>query len=501
MNASKSLIAGLDIGTTNVKAAVFDISGALMTVASAPVHLLTPQPDWAEENPNEWWEAAISVLRQVTQQIDPCRLAALGLTGQCPGHVLVDEEGNSLGNAIIWRDQRAKEEGKWLYENLRTEKAIEWAGRSFLGDASLPPARLLWLKRYQTSQLEKCRSIMQPKDFIGLKLTGISGTDINSAYCLYNPHTRSYHEEYFNFLGVPVELMPPAFQPHEILGKVHPQAAQKTGLPAGLPVIVGTIDAYCDNIAAGAILPGRAADVSGTSEVISLGVDKAHARENEYLADLGNDTYFLCGPTQTGSDTLLWYAKNFYPEFKNRVDFEALEHEAMEIPAGSEGLIFLPYLNGERAPLWDSNIRGGFIGLSGNHRRSHCTRAVYEGIGFVIRHLLDVFAESSGQSIEAVTVCGGGSSSPFWNQLKADILQKPVSVLEINQSGCLGAAILASQGVGIFTDLKDANLHLMRFTGIYSPDQNKKNIYDIAYRRFRELYVALKPVFSLPSKT
>jgi len=489
------IFCGLDIGTSSVKAGLFDMNGHLLASAAVSIPLYSPFEGWAEQVPQDWWAAACQTLKQVTAEVDLGEVVALGLSGQCPSHVLVDRSGKSLGRSIIWRDQRAQEEACWLAENIPADKARAWAGTDFLGEATMPPARLLWLKTHAAELLKQSAAILQPKDFIGMQLTGVAATDENSAYCLYNTQTGCYEPEYFAALGVPIELMPRVLQPEGVLGKVHREAAQATGLPEGVSVVCGTIDAYCDNLAGGAIIPGHAVDVAGTSEIVSLGVSRAGEGGGVYVAAIGSAGRFLCGPTQAGGDTLRWLSQGFYPELGGRVDFVKLEQEASTVPAGSDGLVFLPYLNGERAPIWDSQIRGGFVGLTLAHNRAHCTRAVYEGIGFAVRHILETCEEVSGIKAELLTVCGGGSGSAFWNQVKADILQRPVAAMEVSQTGCLGAAMLASVGAGAYPDLAAANEKMMRLKAALQPNPGNADSYERAYRRYRALYPVLKPVF------
>ena len=491
----KKIFAGLDIGTSSVKAGLFDLDGHLLASAAVAIPLYSPFQGWAEQDPQDWWSAACQTLRQVMEKADSDEVIALGLSGQCPGHVMVDHSGNPLGRAIIWRDQRAQEEARWLAESIPPEKARAWAGTDFLGEATMPPARLLWLKKHASAELEKCAVILQVKDFVGLQLTGIAATDVNSAYCLYNSQTERYEADYFAALRVPIDLMPQVLQPAGVLGKISQSAAKATSLPEGMVVICGTIDAYCDNLACGVIIPGCAVDVAGTSEIVSLGVDKAGEGGGVYLASIGQAGYFLCGPTQAGCDTLRWLAQGFYPEFGGYVNFEKLEQDASAIPAGSEGLVFLPYLNGERAPIWDSKVRGGFVGLTLAHRRAHCTRAVYEGVGFAVRHILEVCEQVSSVKAKLLIVCGGGSCSTFWNQIKADILQRPVAAMEVSQTGCLGAAMLASVGAGVYPDLAVANGKMMRLKSALQPNLNNAEKYECAYQQYRALYPALKPLF------
>jgi xylulokinase len=490
----EAVVIGLDIGTSSVKAASFDECGRLLGRASKPIALHCPVPGWAEQDPADWWDAACAVLKEVLNGSTYKRVAALGLSGQCPGHVLVDADGRSIGRAIIWRDQRAVEEAAWLARQISPAQSLAWVGTDTLADATCPPARLLWLKRNRGQDWNRAVAVLQPKDYIALQLTGKFGTDCLSAYCLVNPDSGHYDREYFIALGLPVEKMPPVLQPIEVLGQVSSPASLQTGLKVGTPVITGMIDAYCDNLAGGVLHPGRAVDVAGTSEIVSLAVDRKVEARGVYPASLGGEGTFLCGPMQAGGDTLRWLSACFYAEVAPPVDYARLEQQASLAPVGCERLVFLPYLDGERAPLWDVNARAAFIGLTSRHDRRHCTRAVYESIGFAIRHILEVAEQAAGQTAHELVICGGGSRSTFWNQVKADILQRPARPTIVSETGCLGAAMLASVGIGIHASLKQACDRMILFAEPLTPDPLLGEIYETNYRAYRDYYPALKTV-------
>jgi xylulokinase len=490
------ILVGIDIGTSSVKAAAFDETGVLIGKTSASIDIFNPQPGWAEQEPAQWWEVVCTVLKELTRGVDPGLIAAVGLSGQCPGHVLVDAQHRPLGRAIIWSDHRAIEEGKWLSEHISAEQAVEWIGSSSLSDSSCPPARLLWLNRHRHSDIERSIAILQPKDFIALNLTGKITTDPCSAYCLANPQNNKYDEQYFKALGFPIKLMPPVSKATTMAGKVTAAASQVTGLKAGTPVIIGTIDAYCDNLAGGVLYPGRAVDVAGTSEIISLAIPNKLDDPAVYATCLDDSGYWLCSPLQCGGDVLRWLAHCFYPEFGRTIRYDLMEKEAASVPAGSGGLVFLPYLCGERAPIWDSEAKGAFIGVTSDHSRQHFSRAVYESIGFAIRHTLDISEAAAGFVAKDFVVCGGGSRSQFWNQVKADILQRTVTPTVETQTGCLGAAILAGVGVGIYHNLKEACGSMIQIKTAIEPNIENMNIYEKLYRWYRDYYPALKTVWT-----
>ena len=290
--------------------------------------------------------------------------------------------------------------------------------------------------------------------------------------------------------------MPAALSLTEPLGTVSSRAAEQTGLPVGVPVIVGTIDAWCDNLAGGVIQAGVAVDVSGTSEMISMHSEVDYAGGPVFLARLGDDLRFLCGPTQAGGDTLRWLSDGFLRQSNLPNSFSQLQSLADDVPAGSDGVIFLPYLYGERAPIWDPSARAGFLGLTGAHDLRHCVRAVYEGVGFAIRDILEICEQINSHEADYLTICGGGSQSRFWNQIKADITRRPVKSVEIKESACLGAAILASVGVGIFPKLQDACANMIRFDETIEPNTMNAAVYEDAFQKYLSIYPGLLPVFA-----
>lgn len=492
----KDLLIGLDIGTSNIKAGLFDVKGRLLACAAHPIATSSPYEGWAEQDPNGWWAAVCRVLSEVTIDRRASDVAAVGLSGQCPGHVMVDAKGNPLGQAIIWRDQRARDEANWLAETITLEQSKKWVGFDCIGLETYPPARLLWLKNHEHENMARCSKILQPKDFIGLMLTNVAATDDSSAYCLYNYVNKKYEPAYFSALGIDIHLMPDVLLLTDVLGKVTKTAASATGLIEGTTVFCGTIDAYCDTLAGGAMIPGHALDVAGTSEIVSFGVSKDVEGEGVYCTTIGGAGKFLCAPTQSGGDTINWLARSLFPELCRGIDYRLLEKEASSAKPGCSGLVFLPYLNGERAPIWDANVRGGFLGLSFEHHRQHLARAVYEGVGFAIRQLLEICERVSGTKAGSIVICGGGSRSDFWNQMKADIFQRPVSVLEVSQTGCLGAAMLAGVGIGIYPDIVSANENMARIKTNILPNLDHAEKYEMAFRHYLDMYPAIKPLFT-----
>jgi xylulokinase len=491
------VLIGLDIGTSSVKAAAYDLDGRELTTASAPARVISPNIGWAEQDPNEWWRAVCLCLSKLMSTGNEFQPLAIGLSGQCPGHVLVGKDGKSMGNAIIWRDARAQEEARWISENITADESLEWTGTSFLGEATMPPARLLWMSKYRSTEWAQAEFHLQPKDFIAFLLTGEAATDLHSAYSLYNIQKGEYDRQYFSRLNTRVEIMPSVFKPTHIVGRVNTNAAALTGVPEGTQVIIGTIDAYCDCLAGGVILPGVAVDVAGTSEIVSLGTMNAAEGDGVFHTTIGGEGHFLIGPTQAGGDTLRWFSQGFFPEISGSQFPAVIEQAARAVQPGADGVVFLPYLSGERAPIWDSGAAACFIGMSLATDRDVLARAVYEGVAFVVKQILDISSRVSGTRIEKLVVCGGGADSAFWNQLKADVTGLTVARTEQRMTGCLGAAMLASIGIGISNEMSTAVKRMMRLSDHYQPDATLHQVYTRAFAKYSMLYPALKPLFHL----
>jgi xylulokinase len=578
------LLIGLDLGTSSLKAGLFSTSGALLRMQRESYELYSPRPGWVEQDPADWWAAAARALRHLTEGVPPGQIVAVGLAGQCPSHVLVDEQGQALGRAILWRDRRATAEAEWIAAHIPNHLAKLWTGSERLGDAALPPARLRWLKEHRADDWRRARAVLQPKDYLALRLTGQRVTDRNSAFCLAAPGEARYCPEFFEALEVPLDVMPPIIGPASLAGRVTAEAAQATGLAAGTPVAIGTIDAHCEIIGAGALTPSpvpsrllpspsgtpgsrtphpagaavlgtsddsgacglrwgqvsgakpastgrvgsegepagvRAVDVAGTTEIIALSTNQPISATGVFGTTIDDDTSFVCGPMQMGGEALRWLARGFYhphphphPLPLSRAgstgegegltrrgqgggegDIVALEAEASSAPPGCDGAIFLPYLDGERAPIWDVRARGALVGLTSAHGRAHFARAVYEGIAFAVRHVLEACESACGTSADEAVVCGGGSRSAFWNQIKSNVLNRPVRPTAIAESACLGAAMLASVAIGLRGSLAEAGAVMSQFQAAFTPQPEAAEVYDSLYGVYRELYPALRSSF------
>jgi xylulokinase len=490
-----NLLLGLDLGTSAVKVGLFDLEGNLLRQARRTCALYTPRPGWAEQEPEEWWAAVCDGLQEVLAGVDGGRIAAVGLSGQSPSHLLVTADGVSLGRAIVWSDRRAAVEAEWLAERITTEQARAWTGCTFVTGANQSSARFLWLKAHRPDDWARCAAVVQPKDFVAGRLTGQIATDVNSALGLLNPRTGRYATELLALLDIEPEKMPPALKPTTVVGYVMPEVASTTGLAPDIPVVTGTIDAWCDIIGCAEIKPGSAVDVAGTSEVVALVTAELVDGGSEGVASapLAAGCSWVGGPMQMGGAALTWLARCFYGQ--EQPDFRSLEAEASAAAPGADGLLFLPYLLGERAPVWDPVARGAFVGLTDRHMRAHCFRAVYEGVAFAVRDLLERCQVAAGIAPQMLRVSGGGSGSAFWNQIKADVTGLPVQRVAVSDAACLGAALLAAVGVGVFDEFAEASGAMIRAGEVFDPVTAHASRYDELFGAWRCLYPALGPLF------
>jgi xylulokinase len=491
------LFVGLDLGTSAVKAGLFDETGHLLHLAQRRYQTHAPQPGWAEQEPADWWQATRACLREVSAKTDADSIAAVGLSGQAPGHVLVTTAGDSLGRAIIWSDRRASTEAAWLAEKITPQQAQIWTGSPFISDAFQPPARLLWLKQHRPSDWQRCAAVVQPKDYLALRLTGHIATDTNSGVGLVHAEAQTYHPDYLARLGIKREKLPTALSPTDLAGQVTQGAAGETGLPAGTPVVTGTIDAWCAILGCGGIELGQAVDVSGTSEVVAVVTDRPASGDGVFSSPLMEGHHWIGGPMQMGGAALEWMLRGFYDE---SADFQKLEAEASSVAPGAGGLIFLPYLRGERAPIWDDTARGAFVGLTLSHTRAHCARAVYEGVAFAIWDILERSIAATGLRPASLRVSGGGARSAFWNQIKADVIGMPVQQMKISDAASLGAAMLAAVGVGIFAGLGEAVTAMTHPANLFSPRATISAQYQVLHALWRDLYPSLRSTLAQMSQ-
>jgi xylulokinase len=484
--AADSILLGFDVGTTAAKGGAFDEEGNFVALGEAHYAIDRPRPGHAEQDPQAWWEAVLQVLDQLGATVDLARVRAVGVCSQVNTHVFVDESGDLVGPAIVWQDQRCAEIAARVDGSLSDEDRRRiWDG-GFKVDASFLLCRSLWVEEQHADDWARVRWVLSPKDFLNFRLSGEIATDVISPIGLVDADHR-YNESAFELAPASRSRMPPLRPFTDAVGTVQ---AKETGLPADAAVVVATMDAWANLYGSGATRPGQAMEVAGTSEIIGLLSDRRRPTAGVVSFLPVDGLYLHAGPTQAGGDALRWFAE------VSGLSIEEALLEAERSEPGSLGLVFLPHLMGERAPLWNSDARGVFFGLSSDQRRGEIARSVLEGVAYSARHLLEEVEAAAERPAAALRTSGGGARSDLWCQIKADVLDRPLERVAVLQSGVLGASLMAGVGAGVFENLAEAADRMVHVERRFDPDPDRTVLYDELYRIYRDLYPRLLPSYS-----
>jgi xylulokinase len=490
------LLLGIDIGTSSAKAVLFDPdSAAILATAGREYPILRPAPDRAEQRPEDWWNAVIEVTRRVVALSGRTDLAAIGLCGQMHGGALLDDAGAPLGDAIIWPDQRTSAEVAELTEPLGAERFTAIAGTmpatGFLG------ATLLWLKKHHPERLAEVRAVVFPKDYVRYRLTGEIAVDVSdaAASALFDVKAARWSAEILASVGLPESIFPAPLASSAVAGQLTRNAADALGLAAGIPVIAGCADQPAQAFANGLIAPGSVSVTVGSGGQVCNPVasaDKTDTRLHVFNHALPGMWYVL-GATLSAGLSLRWLRGVVGLEAQADA-YAMFSAEAATVPPGADGLIFLPYLTGERTPHMDSQARGAFVGLTAYHTRAHLVRAVLEGVAFSLRQALGL-ALALGGSAERVIAAGGAMESAIWRGIIADVLALPLRRTLMTETTGVGAALLAGVGAGIFADFAQACARTARYDAVTEPDIARAALYDTLYDQFVNLYPLLRNDF------
>ncbi len=487
---------GIDTSTTSSKALIIDEQGSVIAVASTPHTLQTPKPLWSEQNPLEWWEAVSASIRSVLEKagISGERIEAIGLTGQMHGLVLLDEAGNVLRPAILWNDQRTQSQCDEIHQIIGREKFIQITGNIALTGFTAP--KILWVKENEPEVYAKAKHVLLPKDYIRYKLTGEYAMDKadGAGTVLFNLKLRDWSDEVLSALEIPRTWMPKTFEGTEFTGHVTAEAAALTGLKIGMPVAAGGGDQAAGAVGVGAVEPGIIGLTVGTSGVVFATTPSAliepEGRLHAFCHAVPGMWHFM-GVMLSAAGSLQWYRDTLAPD----MSFDDLLNEAESIPAGSEGLQFLPYLSGERTPHPNPLARGAFIGLTLRHSRAHMTRAVLEGVAFGLKDSFMLIQNAGLDTITQVRASGGGTKGALWRQILASVLEVELVTVNTTEGGAYGAALLAGVGTGVWPDVASACKACVKLTGSTLPDPKQMDVYRRSYKVFQGLYPALKSTF------
>jgi len=485
---------GLDSSTTATKALLIDEKGKVLGVASSHYNYETPHPLWTEQHPDLWWEGTVDSIRKLMDELDvnPNQIAGIGLTGQMHGLVLLDGNLEVLRPALLWNDQRTGAQCDTIRTRIGKQKLIAITGNDALTGFTAP--KIVWVQEQEPDIYARARHILLPKDYVRLKLTGELASDKAGAAgtLLFDVARRNWSQEVLEALNIKPSFMPRTFEGTQPTGHLTPEASKATGLPAGIPVVGGGGDQAAQAVGVGAVKEGIIALTLGTSGVIFASSNTPAVEPDGRLHAFCHavpDRWHMMGVMLSAAGSFRWYRDTVAPG----VSFADLSKEAESVPPGCEGLLFLPYLTGERTPHPDPYARGAFIGLTVRHQREHMTRAVLEGVGFGLRDSFTLIEGSGLPKAERVLISGGGAKSPQWRQILADILNAELSTVNTAEGAAFGAALLAGIGAGIWTDIDAAHNEVIQITGTTRPSPESAGRYDTYYRLYRELYPALKP--------
>ncbi len=487
---------GVDSSTTATKALLMDEMGKVIAVAASEYSFETPYPLWSEQNPDLWWQATIESIRGILAQsgIVPRDVAGIGLTGQMHGLVLLDQFGEPLRPAILWNDQRTAKQCDRVREEVGKETLIQISGNDALTGFTAP--KILWVRDEEPEIYRRISQILLPKDYVRYKLTGAFAMDRagGSGTILFDLANRTWSSKLLESLDINPEFLPPTFEGPEITGELTMEAAEATGLVAGIPVMAGGGDQAAAAVGTGAVEAGVVSLSLGTSGVVFATLDEPRVEPNgrlhAFCHALPNKWHFM-GVMLSAAGSLRWHRDVFAP----KVDFAELIARAEEIPSGSAGLLFVPYLSGERTPHPDPFARGAFIGLTIRHTLDHFTRAVLEGVAFGLRDSFELMKNSGLDAIKEVRITGGGAKSLLWRQILADVFNVEISTVSSLEGAAYGAALLAASGAGAFKDVSSATKKAISIVERTSPGEATL-AYEELYQGYRELYPALKSTFS-----
>ncbi len=487
---------GIDVSTTATKALLIDARGEVIATASSQYGFDTPRPLWSEQDPALWWDGTQKSIREVLANtgVDPASIRGVGLTGQMHGLVLLDEAGRPLRKAILWNDQRTQAQCEEIHRRVGREKFIQISGNVALTGFTAP--KILWVAENEPDVYRNARHILLPKDYIRLCLTGEYAMDKadGSGTVLFDLQQRDWSSDLLDALGIPRAWLPPTFEGCEFTGVVSEQAAALTGLRPGTPVAAGGGDQAAQAVGVGAVEPGIVGLTVGTSGVVFASTPSAliepQGRLHAFCHALPGAWHFM-GVMLSAAGSLQWYRDTLAPG----VSFDELVREAENVPAGSEGLQFLPYLSGERTPYPDPHARGAFIGLSVRHHRAHMTRAVLEGVAYGLKDIFSLVQSAGLKEITQVRASGGGAKSALWRQILASALESELVTVNTTEGAAYGAALLAGVGAGAWPDVRTACQTCVHVTGQTAPSAQDMDAYTKSYAVYRELYPALRDVF------
>jgi xylulokinase len=499
----RKLLMGIDIGTQSTRAALLTLDGQVIASAGRLQDMATPRPGWAEQDPDIWWNHTVTCVREAMARanVRADEVLGLGVGGQMHGTVPLGSGGRLLSHDVqLWCDKRSAE----IVDQFRQ---LPFSSSAYRQTGSPPVAnwigfKIKWLREHAPEIYDSTWKFVVPKDFINYKLTDEISIDYSEASgsFLMDAATRQWSAELLDQLGLDGDKLPPIRRSAEVIGHIKPDAAAATGLATGTPVVAGGGDMLCMLLAAGLIEPGAASDITGTSSIFSVFTEAPVYDERLMNLHHVTDGWIPFGITDSGGVSLKWFKDNFCQHEISQakaegVDvYDILNKKAADIPPGSEGLLFFPYLMGERT-LGTPYARANFFGITPRHNVGAMVRAIMEGVTFELKRTLEI-VENAGHQVSVIYHSGGGAYSDLWSQIKADIYQKPVSIFENTEGGILGAAILAGVGVGVYENETAGAKRCLQVKKTFTPDGSLATRYSRQFDLFKEVHDLLQEPFN-----
>lgn len=491
---------GIDFGTGGTRAVLIDGEGRILTSATVEhIPFASPRPGWAEQEPRDWWRAASAAVRAVlsSEGVRPEEIVAVGLSGQMHGAVLLDQRDEVLRPAIIWCDQRTETQCRMLTDKVGAGRLIELTCNPALTGFTLP--KMLWVREHEPQIWERVRTVLLPKDYVRLRLTGEKATDVADASgtLLFDVTHRKWSEEMLAVAEIDERLMPQVYESPQVTGVISAAGATATGLRAGTPVVAGAGDQAAGAVGMGIVRAGTVSATIGTSGVVFAVTDRPsldpQGRVHTFCHAIPG-RWHVMGVTQAAGLSLRWFRDQFGASTEDGRDpYERLADEAASVPAGADGALWAPYLMGERTPHLDPHARGALVGLTASHTRAHIIRAILEGVAFSLRDTFEIFKELN-VPVETIRLGGGGARSSLWRQIQADVYGHEVEMVQAEEGAAYGAALLAGVGGGIWPSVDAACGAVVRVAGRVSPEPSNAVLLDKQYQAFRLLYPALRTV-------
>ena len=492
------------MGTGGSRAVLVSRDGTVLAAATCDhAPFASPHTGWAEQDPADWWRASAAAIRSVCAASGGAGVEAVGLSGQMHGAVLLDGQDRVVRPAILWCDQRTGEECREITARVGAARLIELTSNPAITGFTLP--KLLWTRRHAPDAWARIRTVLLPKDYVRFRLTGERATDVADASgtLLFDVARRRWSDTMLEATGIDSSWLPRVFEGPEVAGVVSSEAAGETGLRAGTPVVAGGGDQAAGAVGMGAVRAGVVSVTLGTSGVV-------FATTDEPVRDAAGRVHTFChavpgrwhvmGVTQAAGLSLRWFRDTFTVRESRTAAYDALTAEAATVAPGSDGVLWAPYLMGERTPHLDPDARAALVGLSASHTRAHVVRAILEGVAFSLRDSLEIL-RSMGVPATRVRAGGGGARSPLWQQILADAFEVPVGTLDAEEGAAFGAALLAGVGTGAWPSVESACDRTVHLAGDVAPNPAAVDVMARAYERYRTLYGALRPTYAGAAET